>query len=544
MDGRARSATTVRSRAERGRLCAERSPGSWCRRAVRLRRRGRRARRRARRLAARVGRRDGDPLRSREPDQADDGRGRRARGHRPRDAARRARAPRRGRRRARACRSSSSSPTARGSRRTGRSTRRSCRAGRRSRRPRSARPPTRGAPTRGARLPREGFAPVYSDLGYVLAGEALARAIGARDAGEAIDAPRPRAARRRGSRRNGARPRGARRRAGPSRPPRTWRGAGAGRRRRPRRERVGADRQRRLGARRDLRDGRRGAGFRRSRARRARRGAAARRPHARVARRASARAGRCARASTARAPRASSAGSRWGRGPSAISGFTGTSLWIDPDARVVVVAAHEPRLPDPRRTSPSARRGRWAHDALFDRAVLVRPWLSLRRRRTSRRQRSAATPGPSRRTSRRSRRGTRPAASTSAPTSGSRCSRSRRTASPCACRGAQSFGAEAASSTAARSWPWRIMSPGVCSTPIRGSPPSGRTGLTTDFNVVLLAGGEPGEAAWSPRAPCCGAARTSPSCRSTSSARGPGRPWSSAARPTSPSPVPRSPPAG
>jgi serine-type D-Ala-D-Ala carboxypeptidase len=34
--------------------------------------------------------------------------------------------------------------------------------------------------------PPEGFDPVYSDLGYILAGEALARARGARDAGEAI----------------------------------------------------------------------------------------------------------------------------------------------------------------------------------------------------------------------------------------------------------------------------------------------------------------------------------------------------------------------
>jgi CubicO group peptidase (beta-lactamase class C family) len=42
------------------------------------------------------------------------------------------------------------------------------------------RPDALGAP------PEEGFAPLYSDLGYVLAGAALARAIGARDAGEAI----------------------------------------------------------------------------------------------------------------------------------------------------------------------------------------------------------------------------------------------------------------------------------------------------------------------------------------------------------------------
>jgi CubicO group peptidase (beta-lactamase class C family) len=34
--------------------------------------------------------------------------------------------------------------------------------------------------------PEEGFAPLYSDLGYILAGEVLARAAGARDAGEAI----------------------------------------------------------------------------------------------------------------------------------------------------------------------------------------------------------------------------------------------------------------------------------------------------------------------------------------------------------------------
>src|SRR6185312_9099487 len=35
-------------------------------------------------------------------------------------------------------------------------------------------------------IPRDGFAPLYSDLSYVLAGEVLARATGARDAGEAI----------------------------------------------------------------------------------------------------------------------------------------------------------------------------------------------------------------------------------------------------------------------------------------------------------------------------------------------------------------------
>jgi CubicO group peptidase (beta-lactamase class C family) len=43
----------------------------------------------------------------------------------------------------------------------------------------------RRADAQGA-APVDGFTPVYSDLGYALAGEALARAVGARDAGEAI----------------------------------------------------------------------------------------------------------------------------------------------------------------------------------------------------------------------------------------------------------------------------------------------------------------------------------------------------------------------
>jgi CubicO group peptidase (beta-lactamase class C family) len=38
----------------------------------------------------------------------------------------------------------------------------------------------------GGPIPAGGFAPVYSDMGYLLAGEALARATGATDAGEAI----------------------------------------------------------------------------------------------------------------------------------------------------------------------------------------------------------------------------------------------------------------------------------------------------------------------------------------------------------------------
>ena len=42
-------------------------------------------------------------------------------------------------------------------------------------------------PDAGGPIPAEGFAPIYSDLGYALAGEALARAEGLRDAGEAIE---------------------------------------------------------------------------------------------------------------------------------------------------------------------------------------------------------------------------------------------------------------------------------------------------------------------------------------------------------------------
>ncbi len=41
-------------------------------------------------------------------------------------------------------------------------------------------------PDAAGRAPPEGFAPLYSDLGYLLVGEALARATGAHDAGEAI----------------------------------------------------------------------------------------------------------------------------------------------------------------------------------------------------------------------------------------------------------------------------------------------------------------------------------------------------------------------
>ena len=72
------------------------------------------------------------------------------------------------------------------SRRTSRSSRRSSTGGGWTHARRCGSRPTRGETTRAARSRPEGFPAVYSDLGYLLAGEALARAIGARDAGEAI----------------------------------------------------------------------------------------------------------------------------------------------------------------------------------------------------------------------------------------------------------------------------------------------------------------------------------------------------------------------
>src|SRR5579859_7189071 len=59
---------------------------------------------------------------------------------------------------------------------------------------RSSRRSSRGTPANARRedatgpTPASGFAPLYSDLGYALAGEALARREGVADAGEAIEA--------------------------------------------------------------------------------------------------------------------------------------------------------------------------------------------------------------------------------------------------------------------------------------------------------------------------------------------------------------------
>ena len=52
-------------------------------------------------------------------------------------------------------------------------------------------------------------------------------------------------------------------------------------------------------------------------------------------------------------------------------GFTGTSLWLDPDAEVVVALLTNRVFPS--REHVAIREARpWAHDSLFDRAVLLR----------------------------------------------------------------------------------------------------------------------------------------------------------------------------
>jgi CubicO group peptidase (beta-lactamase class C family) len=69
-------------------------------------------------------------------------------------------------------------------------------------------------------------------------------------------------------------------------------------------------------------------------------------------------------------PVGSSAGSRMGPRTFGHLGFTGTSLWLDPDAQVVVALLTNRVFPT--REHLAIRDARpWAHDALFDRAVLL-----------------------------------------------------------------------------------------------------------------------------------------------------------------------------
>lgn len=67
----------------------------------------------------------------------------------------------------------------------------------------------------------------------------------------------------------------------------------------------------------------------------------------------------------------SSAGTHMGARSFGHLGFTGTSLWLDPDAEVVVALLTNRVFPS--REHVAIREARpWAHDSLFDRAVLLR----------------------------------------------------------------------------------------------------------------------------------------------------------------------------
>ena len=69
-----------------------------------------------------------------------------------------------------------------------------------------------------------------------------------------------------------------------------------------------------------------------------------------------------------KSPDASSAGERMGPRSFGHLGFTGTSLWIDPDARTVVALLTNRVCPS--RENVGIRTARpWAHDALYERAL-------------------------------------------------------------------------------------------------------------------------------------------------------------------------------
>jgi CubicO group peptidase (beta-lactamase class C family) len=212
--------------------------------------------------------------------------------------------------------------------------------------------------------PPEGFAPLYSDLGYVLAGEALARAVGARDAGEAIArivlAPLGLEARA-GTIRDLA----ARGVTGPFAPTETvaWRGGPV----------VGAVHDENAWA----LTGTGGSG------------------HAGIFATIDAvlafgaevlraldqpdlawlfaeRPGGTLRAGfDGKSAEGSSAGTHMGPRTVGHLGFTGTSLWMDPDARVVVAMLTNRVCPS--RDNVAIRAARpWVHDALFERALALR----------------------------------------------------------------------------------------------------------------------------------------------------------------------------
>jgi CubicO group peptidase (beta-lactamase class C family) len=218
--------------------------------------------------------------------------------------------------------------------------------------------------------PGDGFEPVYSDLGYVLAGEALARFVGARDAGEAIErlVLEPLGL---GALAGTARGLASRGTHGPFAPTEdvAWRGgviAGA----------VHDENAWALTAHGGsghagifgtvgavltfgmaVLDGLHGHGPFGDRSMdwlvRERPG------------------GTLRAGFDGKSPEGSSAGQRLGERSFGHLGFTGTSVWIDPDARVVVGLLTNRVFPT--RAHLAIREARpWAHDALFDRAVLLR----------------------------------------------------------------------------------------------------------------------------------------------------------------------------
>jgi len=79
-----------------------------------------------------------------------------------------------------------------------------------------------------------------------------------------------------------------------------------------------------------------------------------------------------------KSPEGSSAGSRMGPRAFGHLGFTGTSLWIDPDAEVVVVLLTNRVCPTRANTAIRECRPR-VHDALFDRALELRAVLGQSR---------------------------------------------------------------------------------------------------------------------------------------------------------------------
>lgn len=210
--------------------------------------------------------------------------------------------------------------------------------------------------------PEDGFAPLYSDLGYVLAGAALARAVGARDAGEAIArlVLDPLGL---GDRAGTVRELEARGVGGPFAATETvaWRGGAV----------VGAVHDENAWA----LTGKGGSG------------------HAGIFAKVDAvlafgeavlddlgalewlvrsRPGGSLRAGfDGKSPQGSSAGDRLGPRSFGHLGFTGTSLWIDPDARVVVALLTNRVCPTREHLGIRAARPR-AHDELFDRAMAIR----------------------------------------------------------------------------------------------------------------------------------------------------------------------------